>query len=63
MTTGQATSDPIPLVSQLCDVYSKQRLAKEGARWEGLRRDFETRFGSDAEYIARAPGRVNLMGE
>ncbi|UZJ57269.1 hypothetical protein CBS101457_006589 [Exobasidium rhododendri] len=64
MTTAEkTTSDPIPLVDQLSDIYSSERLVREGIRWEDLRSRFQQEFGSQPEYIARAPGRVNLMGD
>jgi galactokinase len=63
MTKEGATSDPIPLVGDLSDIYSSERLAKEGSRWDDLRSQFHKAFGNEPEYIARAPGRVNLMGE
>lgn len=57
------TSDPIPMVGELADIYAQQRLLKEGSRWDHLRSQFKNRFGHEPDYIARAPGRVNLMGE
>lgn len=61
--TVHPTSDPIPLVKDLETVYSKERLVKEGKRWHDVCQRFENEFGAPAQHIARAPGRVNLMGE
>lgn len=58
-----ANSDPIPLVPTLSNVYSAPRLAKEGQRWDSLTKDFASRFGAAPHFIARAPGRVNIIGE
>lgn len=63
MVTAQKTSDPIPSLAELEKIYSAQRLFKEGQRWDGLRTRFEHEFGQAPQFIARAPGRVNLMGE
>lgn len=57
------TQDPIPLVGDLAALYSKERLVTEGQRWDKVRQQFEQSFGAAPQYIARAPGRVNLMGE
>lgn len=37
--------------------------ARQKARFESLASSFKTQFGSTVDFIARAPGRVNLIGE
>ncbi|CAL1717415.1 unnamed protein product [Somion occarium] len=55
---------PVPVYTSLSDVYPDLLLAaKHGARFNDLASEFESRFGSQPAYIARAPGRVNLIGE
>lgn len=63
MGSKSKTSDPIPLVHELKHIYSKERLVKEGSRWDNLRQRFKELFDHEPQFIARAPGRVNLMGE
>lgn len=63
-SSSRTTKDPIPLVDGLDRIYSKQRLTKEGKRWDSLHKQFEKEFnGLSPNFIARAPGRVNLMGD
>jgi galactokinase len=62
-TPRYAGDAPIPVIHTLEDIYSKGNLVKEGERWDRLRSQFENQFGQKAHFIARAPGRVNLMGD
>jgi galactokinase len=63
-SSSRTTQDPIPLVDGLDRIYSKQRLSKEGQRWDSLNAQFKEEFDGDSPtFIARAPGRVNLMGD
>lgn len=63
-SSSRTTRDPIPLVDGLDRIYSKQRLTKEGKRWDALHAQFKQEFNGDSpHFIARAPGRVNLMGD
>ncbi|MCO5589783.1 hypothetical protein L7F22_043752 [Adiantum nelumboides] len=63
-SSSRTTQDPIPLVDGLDRIYSKQRLSKEGQRWDSLNAQFKEEFDGDSpNFIARAPGRVNLMGD
>lgn len=62
--TEQQTSDPIPLVTKLEDVYSSHEAQlKQGQRWDALTKRFQESFGDKPQFIARAPGRVNVIGE
>lgn len=58
-------SDPIPLVSSLSDIYSsKEAVLAQAPRYDRLTKVFAEHFdGSKPDFIARAPGRVNLIGE
>lgn len=55
--------DPVPLVPALAEIYSPARVAPEGQRWDALTSKFEQSFGHRPTYVARAPGRVNIIGE
>ncbi|TKY87377.1 hypothetical protein EX895_004054 [Sporisorium graminicola] len=57
-------SDPVPLVGALDDIYSPAGVLKNGQRWSDLAEKFAQAFsGQKPDFIARAPGRVNLIGE
>lgn len=57
-------SDPVPLVGSLDKIYSPAGVLKNGKRWDDLATKFADAYsGSKPDFIARAPGRVNLIGE
>ncbi|KAF9051075.1 Galactokinase [Hymenopellis radicata] len=59
-----AAAEPIPVYTQLNDLYGNLGTTiNHAARWNTLAEEFEKRFGRKPAYIARAPGRVNLIGE
>lgn len=55
----------IPIVSSLSEIYTPDVLPGQKARWQSLLSTFETIFpGSEKpQFVARSPGRVNLIGE
>ncbi|EST07909.1 Galactokinase galactose-binding domain protein [Kalmanozyma brasiliensis GHG001] len=64
MSTTLKVSDPVPLVGSLDEIYSPAGVLKNGQRWDSLATKFASVFsGSKPDFIARAPGRVNLIGE
>ncbi|KPV77344.1 uncharacterized protein RHOBADRAFT_11723 [Rhodotorula graminis WP1] len=56
---------PLPFATSLDDVYTPAALAHEGERWNNLFDSFEKEYGVDHKHlkVARAPGRVNIIGE
>ncbi|CAM1507440.1 Fc.00g070810.m01.CDS01 [Cosmosporella sp. VM-42] len=56
-------SGPVPVASALSDIYPSAALATEGPRWNNLLTKFEKTYGHPATFIARSPGRVNIIGE
>ncbi|KAJ7253427.1 Galactokinase [Mycena rebaudengoi] len=59
-----AAQEPIPIFTNLTDLYANLGTSLDHvARWNNLAEEFEKRFGRKPLYIARAPGRVNLIGE
>lgn len=59
-----ASEQPIPIYSNLSDLYASLGTSLNHAvRWNNLAEEFEKRFGRKPAFIARAPGRVNLIGE
>ncbi|SOV04897.1 related to GAL1 - galactokinase [Ustilago sp. UG-2017a] len=62
--TALKVSDPVPLVTSLDSIYSPAGLLKNSSRWSSLASYFSSAFNGEApDFIARAPGRVNLIGE
>ncbi|KAJ7447089.1 Galactokinase [Mycena galericulata] len=59
-----SAEEPIPVYTNLKDLYANLGTSLNHVeRWTKLTEEFETRFGQKPAYIARAPGRVNLIGE
>jgi len=55
---------PIPVFTNLDDVYQNFGTTLDHAvRWDHLAQEFQVRFGRKPSFVARAPGRVNLIGE
>ncbi|KAJ3502434.1 hypothetical protein NLJ89_g8892 [Agrocybe chaxingu] len=55
---------PIPVYESLSEVFGSLEASLQHAmRWNNLAEEFEERFGRKPAYIARAPGRINLIGE
>ncbi|KAH9921854.1 ribosomal protein S5 domain 2-type protein, partial [Fomitopsis serialis] len=55
---------PIPVFTSLTDVLGDlQTASAQATRWNDVVDEFEKRFGKKPAYIARAPGRVNIIGE
>ncbi|KIK39771.1 hypothetical protein CY34DRAFT_807886 [Suillus luteus UH-Slu-Lm8-n1] len=64
MTGLPAADAQIPIFTTLKEVYgSLPTAAKQAKRWDDLAREFEIKFGHKPTHVARAPGRVNLIGE
>ncbi|KAI0443683.1 galactokinase [Xylaria telfairii] len=56
-------SGPVPSVAALHDIYTTQALADQGVRWNSLLEKFQAHYGNPAQFVARSPGRVNIIGE
>ncbi|KAI0725570.1 Galactokinase [Fomitopsis betulina] len=55
---------PIPVYTTLSDALGDVQTASvQASRWNDVAQEFEKRFGKKPAYIARAPGRVNLIGD
>jgi len=53
----------IPTAASLRDIYPEDALEAQQSRWEKLLADFKALYGRPAEFVARSPGRVNIIGE
>jgi hypothetical protein len=53
----------VPTASSLSDIYPQDALPVETKRWESLLAKFKDLYGKQADFVARSPGRVNIIGE
>lgn len=56
-------SGNVPVIDALSDIYPTTALAQQGPRWNTLLEKFSTKYGNKPEFVARSPGRVNIIGE
>ncbi|KAI7818917.1 galactokinase gal [Gamsiella multidivaricata] len=57
------TSSTIPIINDISILYSEPKIDSARARWVELSTQFENLYGRIPDFIARSPGRVNLIGE
>ena len=56
--------DAVPTVKEIAEIYPEDALASQRKRFEDLRHGFSSAYpGHTPDFIARSPGRVNLIGE
>ena len=56
--------EPVPVVNSLDAIYPFEALKTQMQRWDNLYRRFaEIYDGEKPQFVARSPGRVNLIGE
>ncbi|KAF2727689.1 galactokinase-like protein [Polyplosphaeria fusca] len=53
----------VPTATSLRDIYDDDAVPVETKRWERLLAKFKELYGKPAEFVARSPGRVNIIGE
>jgi hypothetical protein len=53
----------VPTATSLSDIYPEDALPAETKRWESLLAKFNSLYGKQAGFVARSPGRVNIIGE
>ncbi|KAH4939063.1 galactokinase [Parastagonospora nodorum] len=53
----------VPTATSLSDIYPEDALPVETKRWESLLAKFKELYGKQADFVARSPGRVNIIGE
>ncbi|ROW04486.1 hypothetical protein VMCG_05064 [Cytospora schulzeri] len=54
---------PVPFAKSLDQIYPESALATQGKRWNNLLTQFQSTYDHPAEFVARSPGRVNIIGE
>ena len=55
--------DQIPIRTSLSELYPTDTLSTSKKRWENLVSRFRSEFGHKPTFVARSPGRVNIIGE
>lgn len=53
----------VPSVKSLADIYPEDAVAQQSARWNDLYAKFRAAYDSEPAFVARSPGRVNIIGE
>lgn len=53
----------VPIARSLDKIYPSTALAFQGKRWNELLEKFNATYGHPADFVARSPGRVNIIGE
>ncbi|KAF1959760.1 galactokinase-like protein [Byssothecium circinans] len=53
----------VPTATSLRDIYPEDAVPVQTKRWERLLSQFNELYGKQAEFVARSPGRVNIIGE
>ena len=53
----------VPTATSLRDIYPEDAIPVESKRWERLLASFKEKYGKQADFVARSPGRVNIIGE
>lgn len=56
-------SGSVPQAAALADIYPQPAIANQAPRWNSLLERFASTYGHQASFIARSPGRVNIIGE
>lgn len=62
MTSG-LMKETVPVTDSLGSIYNPSGLQGQEKRWASLRQQFSKLYGTDPAFIARSPGRVNIIGE
>lgn len=55
--------DPVPSVLSINVIYPEDAVPAQTERWTRLLNKFQERYQHPAEFVARSPGRVNIIGE
>jgi galactokinase len=53
----------VPTATSLHDIYPEDAVPVQAKRWERLLAKFKEAYGKPADFVARSPGRVNIIGE
>jgi galactokinase len=53
----------VPIIQTLAEIYPEDALAEQTERWNRLLSEFTAKYGKLPDFVARSPGRVNIIGE
>lgn len=53
----------VPTATSLRDIYPEDAVPQETKRWESIIAKFEKLYSKKPDFVARSPGRVNIIGE
>ncbi|KAF2663916.1 Galactokinase [Microthyrium microscopicum] len=53
----------VPTATSLKDIYPEDAITTQTKRWQSLLTKFQQVYNRPAEFVARSPGRVNIIGE
>ncbi|KAH8704482.1 ribosomal protein S5 domain 2-type protein [Phaeosphaeriaceae sp. PMI808] len=53
----------VPTATSLNEIYPEDAVPVETKRWESLLAKFNDLYGNQPSFVARSPGRVNIIGE
>ncbi|MCJ1286950.1 galactokinase [Xylographa opegraphella] len=59
----QSMHESVPIIKSLDFVYEAASLPNQQKRWDALRSRFSSLYGQEPDFVARSPGRVNIIGE
>lgn len=63
----EAFKEPVPTTDTISDVYAADASSpvpvRDTERWHNLIADFVKKYGHRPDFVARSPGRVNIIGE
>jgi galactokinase len=54
---------PVPVTKDISEIYTADAVERQKERWRLLREAFSAKYGKHPEFVARSPGRVNIIGE
>ena len=57
------SAQTVPVATSLADIYAPDDLKSQTRRWEHLLARFKEHYGAPADFVARSPGRLNIIGE
>ncbi|KAI4276402.1 MAG: hypothetical protein LQ337_002501 [Flavoplaca oasis] len=55
--------EPVPVTQSIESLYPNANIPAQQKRWQILMAHFEEKYGKRPLFVARSPGRVNLIGE
>ena len=56
-------NEQVPIIKSIDTLYPETNIPFQKERWKRLLAQFEDRYGKKPTFVARSPGRVNLIGE